>query len=173
MAGRSLPPARSFSRPRRAAARRWPGSAGNALGGVPGGLTAPGHRAAPCTPRTAGSLHAACRPRGVRCAAPRQAGTPAAASLPGHAASCTASFGCSQWPWRSPCATFRACALLSSGWGNHASGSPPASANANICSHYSTKKARLRYQHSRESKKGWGSIAPMAEKERFELSRRF
>lgn len=56
MAGRSLPPARSFSRPRRAAARRWPGSAGNALGGVPGGLTAPGHRAAPCTPRTAGSL---------------------------------------------------------------------------------------------------------------------
>ena len=66
MAGRSQPPARSFSRPRRAAARRWPGSAGNALGGVPGGLTAPGHRAAPCTPRTAGSLHAACRPRRVR-----------------------------------------------------------------------------------------------------------
>lgn len=75
MAGRSLPPARSFSRPRRAAARRWPGSAGNALGGVPGGLTAPGHRAAPCTPRTAGSLHAACRPRRVQCAAPRQAGS--------------------------------------------------------------------------------------------------
>lgn len=75
MAGRSLPPARSFSRPRRAAARRWPGSAGYALGGVPGGLTAPGHRAAPCTPRTDGSLHAACRPRRVQCAAPRQAGS--------------------------------------------------------------------------------------------------
>lgn len=62
MAGRSLPPARSFSRPRRAAARRWPGSAGNALGVFPGGLQPPATGPPPVHP----ARPAACMQPAVR-----------------------------------------------------------------------------------------------------------